>query len=167
MMHRFLTWLTDYMPAKFILIDGKPYIDRFFVIGWRGYNFYLHQFFSGDGQRDLHNHPWPFSFSIILRGSYIETFLAKWFASPHAVIKTNTRIVKRFNVITGNRFHNIDQVAPNTWTLFFVTPKTQHWGFINECGKLIPAPHMTENDWWKDAPTGKQLRDRRLSNNRR
>src|SRR4051812_13096994 len=40
--------------------------------GGGGWRMYLHRFWAGD--LELHDHPWKWSFSLILWGSYTETY---------------------------------------------------------------------------------------------
>jgi hypothetical protein len=104
--------------------------------GWR---VYLHRFFSGDSE--LHNHPWHWSFSVVLWGSYTEEYfdrvsleypenlLIDWVRTPQ-----RTRRVRWFNWIPSTRFHQITKLHPRFGvgpiTLFISgPPHGKSWGF--------------------------------------
>lgn len=97
-------------------------------------HFYLHHFFRGDDDRELHNHPWGFSMSLILTGGYIEE---RW--DPEAK-KTRTRrcYPGDINVIRASDFHRLTLLdsTRGCWTLFLskhrIEEKNGHdWGFLD------------------------------------
>jgi hypothetical protein len=109
--------------------------------GWR---VYLHRFFSGDSE--LHNHPWHWSFSVVLWGSYEERcFDLRDAASDDPLdpdyetcgwrkTLTETRRVRWFNWIPRTRFHQITKLHPRFGigpiTLFVSgPPHGKSWGF--------------------------------------
>lgn len=108
--------------------------------GWR---VYLHRFFSTDSE--LHNHPWHWSFSIVLWGSYTETYFdtvdcACTFAAftgepcPKHQPPAKTRRVRWFNWIGRERFHQITELHPRFGIgplTIFVSGPAHHksWGF--------------------------------------
>lgn len=90
--------------------------------GWR---VYIHRFWSGD--LELHDHPWFWSFSIILWGSYTERYsdLVDGVMGP-----IRTRRVRWFNWIPKTRFHQITELHGKVCTLFFSGPlHHKSWGF--------------------------------------
>jgi hypothetical protein len=90
--------------------------------GWRAY---VHRFWAHD--IETHNHPWRWSFSIILWGSYTETYadLVNGDLGP-----LRTRRVRWFNWIPETRFHQITELHGAVWTLFFAGPlHRKSWGF--------------------------------------
>lgn len=101
--------------------------------GWR---VYLHRFFSGDSE--LHNHPWHWSFSVVLWGSYEEiVFDAPWDDGLRGQLPRGpqkTRRVRWFNWIPSARFHQITKLHPRFGvgpiTLFVSgPPHGKSWGF--------------------------------------
>lgn len=109
---------------------------------------YLHLFHSGDA--DLHNHPWHWSFSLVLWGSYTETY----FDAPTIYYRDGStdgepdvrsmrcgeeprmlqRRVRWFNWIGRQRFHQITELHPRFGigpvTLFVSGPAHgKSWGF--------------------------------------
>jgi hypothetical protein len=101
--------------------------------GWR---VYLHHFFSGDSE--LHNHPWHWSFSIVLWGSYEEIFFD---GEPEETTfegmpaeRYQQRRVRWLNWIPSSRFHQITKLRPRFGvgpiTLFVSgPPHGKSWGF--------------------------------------
>src|SRR5271167_2887082 len=81
MLRSICLWLAKYLPS-FTIPDnnGDPYLTRYYFFGKdrKFCNLYLHHFHRSDmdkgmnGYGLLHNHPWPFSLSLILVGGYDE-----------------------------------------------------------------------------------------------
>lgn len=108
--------------------------------GGGGWRVYLHRFWAND--LELHDHPWRWSFSLVLWGSYTE----RYFDFPAGVparddhplgIRYGTplrrRRVRWFNWIPSTRFHQIEALHPRAgavWTLFVCGPvHGGSWGF--------------------------------------
>ncbi len=110
------------------LSTGEPYITRVLLprIPWLNMRPMLHHIHRADHERDLHNHPWTFAFSIVLRGSYDEERLCN---HEHGCEKVTSRTVRWFNFIRGGDFHRITRLHGDVWTLFVTGPRTQSWGF--------------------------------------
>jgi hypothetical protein len=110
--------------------NGSLYLQRWALrphrpSGENGWRVYLHRFLTGDGDGH-HNHPWQWSFSVILRGSYTEETFDVAQGEPTAV---RTRRVRWFNWIPAHRYHRITELHGNVWTLFVCGPVAQGWGF--------------------------------------
>ena len=116
--------------------ENGPYLTRYSLReqkrgGGGGFRVYLHRFWDHDVE--LHNHPWSWSFSIILTGSYTETYFD---AAPGGAIDRGrkppfrTRRVRWFNWIPDTRYHQITALHGNVRTLFFGGPlHGKSWGF--------------------------------------
>lgn len=142
---KFCWWLVKSFPGRHrvIVTDGEEYLLRFYI-KHNGVlpGIYLHKFFRGDMDRNLHNHPWRWSFSLILTGGYDEERL-----------KGNTVVTRRmnpgrFNLLTGKTFHRISLVDEGygAWTLFCSGEKVKDWGFlVEETGEVIPQAEYLEN----------------------
>jgi hypothetical protein len=97
-------------------------------------HFYLHYFFRGDADIEVHNHPWRFSMSVILTGGYVEE---RW--DPiHKVLETRHLSPGDINVIRSDDFHRVTLKEPDRgcWTLFLSSDrldfKNGHdWGFMD------------------------------------
>lgn len=124
---------------------SKTYLWRLRVIQTPLGGLYLHRIAMGDGDRDLHDHPFPFA-ALVLAGGYTEEFARlprpserEW--RPGVVLERKVslpsepilRIHRRgtFNRIDSRSAHRIEKLlgAGPTWTLVFVGPRVQVWGF--------------------------------------
>lgn len=119
--------ITDARPVKRIDGDqGQPYLERAFLFSVFGVTAYLHRFVGDDPDYNLHDHPWGWSFSIVLLGRYIERFLC----GPMVM----SRHIRWFNWIPGYRFHRIGlnplYRRQRVWTLFVHGPRVKGWGFM-------------------------------------
>jgi hypothetical protein len=147
--HRILWTFTQMFPSRVreIILDDRPYLRRFYITSKtdkeRPFGLYLHYFHRGDEDRELHNHPWKKSYSLILTGGYDEE---RALADGIAIRSLRTG---RINVIRDTDFHRImlnKSYGAHTWTLFMSgarIPKTpegyKDWGFWNrETDKYIP-----------------------------
>jgi hypothetical protein len=101
--------------------------------GWR---MYLHRFWDHD--HETHNHPWRWSFSIILTGSYDEEYfdfsahgpLDAWTTPELEAFQVKRRRVRFFNWIPATRFHRITELHGTVRTLFVAGPlHGKSWGF--------------------------------------
>lgn len=127
------------IPFAYVIPDylnDRPYLTR--LVPWRllGLRPLLHHFHQGDGDRALHNHPWKWSLSIILKGSYTEERIAREHPLSSAR-RTVTRKVRWFNLLRDTDFHRVAELHGDVWTLFITGPRTQDWGFL-EGGRVVP-----------------------------
>lgn len=131
--------------AKLIEVEGKPYLLRFYLKhNGRLPGVYLHHFYQSDPDRDLHNHPWKWSFSIILTGGYYEYrhdahFWEIYDERPSlAWLEPEVRERKApgFNYITGDSFHRVvlKDLKAGAWTIFVSGPEVKDWGFMSPRG---------------------------------
>jgi hypothetical protein len=145
MLRKFCEWLAKRLPSFTIPTpDGKPYLTRYYLFGadraWG--NVFLHHFHSSDmdvapsGEYYLHNHPWPWSFSIILVNGYIEY---RRMHADSADLKRKKYSPLSINILTDKDFHRVvlynsldnpGQVK-DAWSLFFTgwRSKKRSWGF--------------------------------------
>lgn len=151
-------------PPDFV-IGGRdrPYLRRWFLIPRNAFfNVYLHKFMRDDDDRALHDHPWLFNASWLLKGSYIEhtikaggisartrldagSFKFRWGAAPHRVELLSNIFYHTLEIpcyLTGGVIERRCQVhyPIHAWTLFITGPRIREWGF-----------HCTERGWvhWK------------------
>lgn len=154
---RFLIWCSRHTPPRVITGVGEdkdtPYLTRYFLFRRRGpttegmehdgpppkWGLYLHHFHRGDLDRELHNHPWAWAYSLVLKNGYSEErrgaahgnrFYPRC-AFPGCCDKVTRRIVRPWtlNRISANDFHRVDLPFGEAWTLFLVGPVVQSWGF--------------------------------------
>jgi hypothetical protein len=103
---------------------------------------YLHHFFRGDSDKEVHNHPWGFSMSLILTGGYVEE---RWDAELKKM-RTRTYYPGDLNVIRAADFHRVTlrDSARGCWTLFLSHQRVEEksgedWGFLDtDTGKYTP-----------------------------
>lgn len=140
---RYWAWKRD--PGRIIHTHGTEYLLRTYLTPRRWpVSVFLHHFFRGDDDRELHNHPWEVSIGLILAGGYVEERL-----------RTRGIRVRRFrpgsiNVIRANDFHRVTLLDParGCWTLFLTFRRVQDWGFLDRLtGKFIPwREHVERRD---------------------
>ena len=123
---------------------GEDYLLRFYI-KHNGLlpGLYLHKFFQGDQDRELHNHPWMWSFSFILTGGYLEER-----KSNTGDVYTRHLKPGHLNLLGGKTFHRISLVdkGKGAWTIFCSGKKVKDWGFlIAETGEVIPHKEYLEN----------------------
>lgn len=97
-----------------------PYLRRWWVIPRnKWFNIYLHQFLRDDDDRALHDHPWAFNISILLKGRYRE------------VLPTGSKIRHRWlpYLRIGKAPHRVVLMGAPVWTLFITGPVVRQWGF--------------------------------------
>lgn len=128
-MRRFLFWLSAKLPCRMIGINGQPYLERYHLGRVFGVTFYLHRFISGDGDRNVHDHPWRQSAALILAGGYTEERVT-WFDPFGWRFKLRDLKPFRLNLISHRAFHRIVKTRPETWTLFMHTSRIKSWGFM-------------------------------------
>lgn len=155
---RLLRWLAARLPKRPIQVNGRPYLDRYYLagplseqtaglwpaddqprerLGWMRRTWYLHRFHTPDAARDLHDHPWD-GRGRILAGGYMER-------SPdrsRLLIEGN-----RTHVYPGG-YHRISQLVTRAhdpraevWTLLRVGPASGSWGY------LVDGEHMPHHEY--------------------
>lgn len=152
-----VVWIASKIRDVRVIYDGEgrsPYLTRHYLIGapkmpdgsrpfdefgdmrpsaiWSGrFGIYLHRFHRSDSDRELHNHPWRWSCSLVLAGGYVEER-----RSGDAVI--SRRVTPgRFNWIGHDDFHRVDLIEKDAWTLFVVGPKVSSWGFWSRISRAF------------------------------
>lgn len=158
-MRSVLTAIQSRLKTRQICHQGKPYLERSYVGTLLGIRVYLHRFVASD-EDGLHDHPFRWSFSLLLRGWYWEE---RWRVR---------RRVRWCNLIGPSDFHRV--VLPDNgrdvWTLFFHTARRQPWGFMRPNGKethgacyeyvaVSKANDPAFSDWSNDV-SGAELRRR-------
>lgn len=95
---------------------------------------YLHHFFRGDADVEVHNHPWRFSVSLILTSGYVEE---RWDPTTKSLL-TRHLYPGDVNVIRHDDFHRVTlkDAAHGCWTLFLSSDRLEEkngtdWGFMH------------------------------------
>jgi hypothetical protein len=141
MIRKICEWLAKRLPSFTIPTpDGSPYLERYYVFGadraWG--NIFLHHFCSSDmdvapsGTYYLHNHPWPWSFSIILVGGYVEER-----RRTDDTIEERVFLPGDINTLSDKDFHRVELIGKDGWSLFFTgwRSKKRSWGFWDRVTK--------------------------------
>lgn len=166
---RLIERLEPHLPRPRVIYDRageSPYLSRYYLTakppqtGATGQTkrdverrppieIYLHRFHRGDDGAELHNHPWAWSFSLILAGGYREER------------RIGSRVVSRIvrpltlNFIGHDDFHRVDLLEDDAWSLFVAGPKVSSWAFWNrETRETIPwREHITRlrGEGWEQA----------------
>lgn len=134
-----------------IIGDPKdPYLLRWYIIPRnRFFNIYLHNFCKSDDDRALHDHPWLFNMSILLKGDYIEHIFKK--RKGEYARSTLPGVIRKFRSAGSIYFRwgkaphrvelykDVEELIPRmglqiinekpVWTLFITGPKVREWGF--------------------------------------
>lgn len=114
MILKFILWITRNQKP---LLIAPEYMERWFMIPRnRFFNIYFHRFMGSDAPTP-HDHPW-FSFSLILKGSYIE----------HTPEGDYIRTEGDFTFRMPTALHWIEIDKP-VYTLFITGPRVRRWGF--------------------------------------
>lgn len=122
-------WLLDNIPHTTMCREGAiPYLTRWYLLGKRKlgsrrpFNLYLHCFHSSD-ESTPHNHPFSWSASLILKGTYLEfrDGVCRWLRPGN------------INIIKRDDYHYVKLAHP-VWTLFLAGPRVGGWGFQTQDG---------------------------------
>lgn len=167
MINKLLFKLSARLPCRQIRVDGKPYLERYYLGQLFGATFYLHRFLSSDQERHTHNHPWGWGRALVLCGGYDEEVATDLTTSAAGGYLAETRRVRWWNRVDGSHFHRIANAKPGTWTLFAHGPRVmidrghvtqpKGWGFLSRSGNAVvylPFPSAA-SDWWLTAPKGR------------
>ncbi len=149
-------WLASWMPGFTIKLDDpltkekKPYLSRYYFFGKdRNFgNVFLHHFHSSDldvGLNNfglLHNHPFKWSFSIVLVAGYSEERLKPDGSVVRKMVKPGS-----LNFLTRQDFHRVDLINGEAWTLFFTGSRNSRssWGFYDRISKEYRDWTTSEN----------------------
>ena len=120
--------------------DDSLYMGRWWLFQTRWLSCRVHHIASADYDRHFHDHPFSFV-SIVLRGWYREqrpSQIQPCFLSDGQELSygTDRKAWSTAYRSTSDR-HLISEVSPGgVWTLVFMSPKRQWWGFFTPSGKI-------------------------------
>lgn len=143
MNHEALMALTKALPMKLISVNGKPYLERYYVCTHDdGAQEWLHHFLSPDSEEHMHSHPWA-ALSYVLCGGYTEE------RKTRAGISFFDYIEGDKNRIDPSTIHRIVSVKPDTWTMLTVYPeRASNWFFFENDGSETEV-QSSALDWHK------------------
>ncbi len=125
-MNRLFGYLFNKLPGVDIVsTNGDTILKRRYILNSKYLGIFLHQIVSADEDPNIfHDHPWEWSFSIILSGSYGEEILTE---KEDKIF----RKISYFNFISKDTFHRIVSVSPSKpITLFVRGKKSKNDGFL-------------------------------------
>lgn len=127
-----LEWLERHLPSEpdvYVGGKGSHHMLRWHLIPRNKFiGLYFHKMIASDDTRALHDHPYLFNASWILRGAYTErgpnklvwrkpgSWAFRWGASPHMLLLD----------IDPRKDYPLKPV----WTLFLTGPRVREWGFL-------------------------------------
>jgi hypothetical protein len=123
--------ILDKIPHTTIIVDGKPYLTRYYIIPDNDkMNVFLHHFHSSDQFIEFHSHPFKWSHSVMLKRGYIEE---RWNGN---CITRKMVLPFSFNSINSLIFHRVDMLdeEKGCWSIFITGPRIKEeptWQFWN------------------------------------
>ncbi|NKI18499.1 hypothetical protein HCU74_13870 [Spongiibacter sp. KMU-166] len=118
-------------PVKVI---GDNYLSRWHILPKnRLFNIYLHHVCGDDPDMNLHDHPWLFNLSIVLRGDIEET------------LPTRQRLLQEGSLTArmSRAPHRLALRSPDSLTLFITGPKIRDWGFYTDNGWVPSSRYLS------------------------
>lgn len=131
-------------PDLIIGPADHPYMLRWTVFRWRGWQLALHNIRRSDDDRALHDHVgWNLSF--VLRGAGYREILS------HAWEPVRARIVRRWRFAARSAFapHRLELPFGPVWTLWLRGPQVKEWGFYCPKGWKHWKQYIGEQDYYK------------------
>jgi hypothetical protein len=128
--------LVTRLPCQHIAPQGQPYLDRYFIAGWRPGiaerlpALYLHHFLASDPQGQVHSHPWP-ALAIILVGAYREYRCVRVQGREQTEVQDYR--AGDINHLAPTDKHRVELLTPDVWTLLVRGPAVQLWQFFPDC----------------------------------
>lgn len=152
--------------TKRVIMDrdgAEPYLTRWYLVGKPAtrdgaggkWSLYLHEFHKSDSPEAMHNHPWRWALSLVLKGGYFE-FREKdtgkgtiFWLGPGTFNFLRHDTFHR--VVLGDDYFRCARVP--AYTLFLAGPRIQEWGFLpRRTRKFVPwrtwlgiEPHTPED----------------------
>ena len=137
------------LPNDLIQQFGRPYMERFFVLGPHsrapGLTARYHHILTSDSHH-LHDHPWDF-ISVIITGSYVETTpTSEQEYGPGSVLIRKAEQLHRLTLPEGQ----------TAWTFVLVGEVRRRWGFSTDDGWVhwseylndhAPSQRAVSRDW--------------------
>ncbi len=122
MFKRFLDWMERRGSYRMISREGRPYMERYYLLSVAGRALFLHRFWGSDPD-GTHCHPWTF-IVMIIRGAYFEETLDGLLTYCAA---------GRLRFSQAERLHAV-RIPPSlegkVWTLFAHGKRWRDWGFV-------------------------------------
>lgn len=145
--------MTDRWAFRRIDIPDFVDPDQTYLTRWKlrtpWFGIYLHKICLPDSDRHLHDHPWAFA-TLVLKGGYQEQVPVDP-TNPCGPRREQVWKSGSFHTMRLNEFHGIQKLLKGTaWTLVFVGPYRQEWGFATPFGKIPQDVYFTNRDYYGD-----------------
>lgn len=161
-----LQWLIAFTyPYRHITgKDGSIYMYRYWL--FNGYDsprhkkwlpsIRLHRIMRPDSDRHMHDHPWRWARTFVLKGWYREERPSIGSEAEQMALKCGLRFhvkpvsyvreVAYTGLLMHGCYHRITEASPDgVWTLFITGPKTDTWGFLVD-GERVPYKEYLGED---------------------
>lgn len=145
-------------PDKIIGEDHDPYLLRWHLIPRnKFFNIYLHKFMRSDDDRALHDHPWSWNISLLIKGAYIEHMLEN--------VKTYGKVVRNFfNPGVADKDFRTTTKTRRAWRPVFRRGTTPHRIELFKKNTWIPLENIAtgrHEEWptWSLFITGSHVRE--------
>lgn len=118
--------LLEKLPHETLYGARGRYLTRYTLLdfGKKLVRVKIHNFHRGDEDVELHNHPWSWAISLILKGGYWEERL------KGNKIEVSILSPGDFNLLLNDTFHRVIK-AEGTWSLFITGPEVDTWFFLD------------------------------------
>ena len=131
--------------------DGSFYMGRWWLFQTRWLSARVHRIATPDRDRHFHDHPFSFV-SVILRGFYVESRPVSidpiFTIDGKELAKNSLREQYSIAYRRASDRHSISYVTiGGVWTLVFILPRVQWWGFYTPAGKI----------YWQDYVRAEQV----------
>jgi hypothetical protein len=144
-MWRFFAWLIALWGGKRHVVawPGSVFLVRWVLWHSSRSRLFLHHFFRGDVESELHSHPWDF-WSLILWGGYNEV-TARAPSGPDDDLYPPALDRRWYGPLSLLRrpalwYHRVDVPAGRQcWSLVWAGPKIREWDFACADGRKIPG----------------------------
>lgn len=125
--------------------SDDPYMLRWVLWRWRGWQLVLHKICRSDEDRALHDHVgWSLSF-ILWGAGYREVFSHAWEPpSFHDVT------LWAFAARRAKTPHRLELHYGPTWTLWLRAPPVREWGFWCQQGWVHWKQYTSQSDYYAD-----------------
>lgn len=115
-------YLVRYYLMDTRFIENNKFLNKYFW--WASFRFTIHNTILSDDDSGFHSHPWVWASLILHTGYWEDTPNGKYWRYPGHLRFRSSKSFHRLIIDENNK----DEV----WSLFWMGPHTQEWGFLDE-----------------------------------
>lgn len=124
--------------------DGAVYMDRWQLVKFPFFCLFVNRINTPDYDDLPHNHPWRRSYSLKLRGSYVEELPWDGFSTEFCRRLAALGLCRYNRPGRWSRIPEVHRIVSlrhdkPVWTLFIGLGRKRPWGFVRPDGTVIPA----------------------------